>query len=131
MEITITTPALLFPAISLLLLAFTNRFLVLSQLVRSLYKDNKEQPERVTLMQIENLKRRLRLIRQMQVFGVFSFLMCSFSMFSLFLKALIWGEILFGVALVSLMMSLVLSLLEISISTRALSYELSDMEDRL
>lgn len=129
MEITITTPALLFPAISLLLLAFTNRFLVLAQLVRSLHKDNKKHPELVTGMQIDNLKVRLRLIRYMQVFGVVAFLFCSFSMFSLFVQALLVGEILFGVALLSLITSLILSLWEISISTRALRFELSHMEE--
>lgn len=128
MDITITTPALLFPAISLLLLAFTNRFLVLAQLVRTLYKDNKELPERVTALQIENLKKRLRLIRLMQVFGVMSFLFCSSSMFALFLNAVLIGEILFGVALIVLMVSLFLSLWEISISTQALRYALSDLE---
>ncbi len=127
MEISITTPALLFPAISLLLLAFTNRFLVLAQLVRSLHKDNKANPETVTALQINNLKVRLRLIRYMQVFGVVAFLLCSFSMFSLFLKNALFGEILFGLALVMLMLSLVFSLWEISISTRALRYELTDM----
>lgn len=130
MEITITTPALLFPAISLLLLAFTNRFLVLAQLVRSLHKDNKEHPERVTHMQIENLKTRLHLIRYMQVFGVSSFLICSFSMFSLFLNVLVLGEVFLGIALVSLIGALVLSLWEIAISTRALRYELADMVEQ-
>lgn len=131
MEITITTPALLFPAISLLLLAFTNRFLVLAQLVRSLHKNHKEHPEKVTRMQIDNLRLRLNLIRYMQVFGVISFLVCSSSMLSLFLKAIIVGEVLFGIALLSLIISLILSLWEVSISTKALRYELSDMADNL
>lgn len=129
MEISVTTPALLFPAISLLLLAFTNRFLVLAQLVRSLHKDNKEHPEVVTDMQISNLKERLRLIRSMQLFGVIAFLLCSFSMFSLFMKLITAGEILFGMALLSLIVSLLLSLWEVAISTRALRYELSSMSE--
>lgn len=45
MEISLTTPALLFPAISLLLLAYTNRFLTLAGLIRNLYKLYKEQPD--------------------------------------------------------------------------------------
>lgn len=130
MDITITTPALLFPAISLLLLAFTNRFLVLAQLVRSLHKDNKEHPEVVTDLQISNLKERLKLIRFMQVFGVTAFLLCSFSMFALFMKFILAGEILFGMALLSLITSLLLSLWEVAISTRALRYELSTMSKK-
>lgn len=130
MEITITTPALLFPAISLLLLAFTNRFLVLAQLVRTLVRDTKENPEEITNRQIENLKERLRLIRYMQVFGVLAFLLCSSSMFALFVKSIIAGEILFGAALLSLVVSLLLSLWEVSISTRALRYALSDLSSK-
>lgn len=81
-------------------------------------------------MQIENLKTRLHLIRYMQVFGVSSFLICSFSMFSLFLNVLVLGEVFLGIALVSLIGALVLSLWEIAISTRALRYELADMVEQ-
>ena len=71
-ELTLTTPALLFPAISLILLAYTNRFLSYAQLVRSLHEQHRQQPSRVTRAQIENLRRRLRLTRTMQALGVAS-----------------------------------------------------------
>ncbi len=129
MTLSITTPALLFPAISLLLLAYTNRFLVLAQLVRTLHKDHRADPQKVTTLQIDNLRLRLRLIRQMQLFGILAFLFCTLAMFSLFLQQTLVGELIFGMALLLLLISLGLSLWEISISTRALRYELSDIAD--
>jgi Protein of unknown function (DUF2721). len=45
MEINLTTPALLFPAISLLLLAYTSRFLALAALMRELHVRYKTQPD--------------------------------------------------------------------------------------
>ncbi|MGM0444046.1 MAG: DUF2721 domain-containing protein [Fibrobacterota bacterium] len=126
---TVTTPALLFPAISLLLLAYTNRFLVLAQLVRTLHEKEESRTKRIA-EQISNLRIRLRLIRYMQTLGVLAFLFCTLSMFALFLTGVIAGEILFGIALSCLLISLAFSLWEISISTKALSYELSDLHGR-
>ena len=47
MELSINTPALLFPAITLLMLAYTNRFLALASLVRSLHDEYNQAPLRV------------------------------------------------------------------------------------
>ena len=70
---TLTTPGLLFPAISLLLLAYTNRFLVLAQLIRELNAREGESIRPVVVAQITNLRKRIKLIRTMQVYGVGSF----------------------------------------------------------
>ncbi len=125
----ITTPALLFPAISLLLLAYTNRFLVLAQLIRQLHGARRMEEDNRHLIsrQIAGLRQRVVLIKQMQVFGVVSFLLCTASMFSLFLQLEILGEIFFGLSVLSLAISLIYSLYEVSISTNALSIVLEDM----
>ncbi|GHB68035.1 membrane protein [Psychrosphaera saromensis] len=125
---TLTTPALLFPAISLLLLAYTNRFLVLAQLIRGLNKRDNEGLELVVKRQISNLRTRLFLIRAMQSAGVLSFLLCTIAMFLIFVDMPFSGSILFGLSLTSLTASLVLSLFEVHISTRAIEIELESME---
>ena len=126
---TLTTPALLFPAISLLMLAYTNRFLVLAQLVRQLAEKEQHQTQEAIRGQIANLHLRLALIRNMQIAGVVSFLLCTLSMFALFVGQMLFGEVLFGVSLLSLTASLLISLYEISISTRALDLQLRGIND--
>ena len=128
--INITTPALLFPAISLLLLAYTNRFLAIATLIRSLNKAYKDDPKRDILGQIQNLRMRLNLIRNMQTFGIISFFLCVLSMFFIFWENLPVGSYMFGASLVALMVSLAISLRELHISTRALNLELGDMEKK-
>jgi hypothetical protein len=124
MEIEISTPALLFPAVSLLLLAYTNRFLATAQLIRMLsHKENKAE----VLGQIENLRRRLELTRWMQFFGVVSILLCTISMFGLFLGFGVVGKKIFGLSLITMCASLLLSLWEVTISTKALNMELESM----
>ncbi|MBI1192982.1 MAG: DUF2721 domain-containing protein [Bacteroidetes bacterium] len=125
---TLTTPALLFPAISLLLLAYTNRFLVVAQLIRSLSGSMDDTNRRTVHRQIATLKRRVYLIKVMQIFGVVSFLLCTVSMFLIFLQQLVWGSWLFGISILSLSISLVYSLYEISISTQALNIILDDLK---
>ncbi|RYD42479.1 MAG: DUF2721 domain-containing protein, partial [Verrucomicrobiaceae bacterium] len=80
MTLEVSTPALLFPAISLLFLSFTNRFLHLAALIRQLHKDWLERREDLLHAQIKNLQRRLTLIRLMQLFGAFSLFLCVISM---------------------------------------------------
>ena len=129
MQLTISTPALLFPAITLLLLAYTNRFLALATLIRGLHSKFKSDPTQSVLFgQIKNLRSRLTMIRYMQAFGVLSFVFTVICMFLLFQEYIFWANFTFGTSLISLLLSLVISLLEIQISTKALSLELSDME---
>ena len=128
MEITLTTPALLFPAISLLLLAYTNRFLAIATLIRQLHKSYLENPESVLKGQLKNLRKRLFLIRAMQLFGVISLLQCVLAMFFIYLEIGESGSVMFGISLVLLILSLLISVREIQLSTKALDLELSDME---
>lgn len=128
-ELTLTTPALLFPAISLILLAYTNRFLSYAQLVRSLHEQHRQQPSRVTRAQIENLRRRLRLTRTMQALGVASLFLCVVTMLLIYVGLQSLSAYVFGVALLCLIGSLGVSLHEVRISVRALEIHLHDMEE--
>lgn len=127
-ELTLTTPALLFSAVSLILLAYTNRFLAYAQVVRNLHADFQKNQNSVLLGQIRNLRRRLKLTQLMQVLGITSLLLCVFCMFLIYVHLLVFAEILFGIALVLLILSLAISIREIQISVKALDLHLSDME---
>ena len=128
MDLTLSTPALLFPAISLLLLAYTNRFLTLANLMRELYARYKANPDPKIKGQVNNLKYRIIIIRNMQIFGVASFFTCVLSMFSLFLGYTEAAEWIFGAALVFLLISLALSLRELQVSIDALLLHVSDID---
>ena len=126
---TLTTPALLFSAISLILLAYTNRFVAYTAVVRNLYKQYQDNPTSVLKGQINNLRKRLYLIRTMQIFGVASLFLCVVTMFLIFVGRQLVGAYMFGVALVLLCISLAISIREIQISVKALELHLSNMED--
>jgi len=127
-KITLATPALLFSAISLLLLAYTNRFLTIATLIRNLHAKYKEQPSKIILGQISNLRKRIYLIRNMQILGLSSLLLCVLCMFLVYIEKIIPAEWVFGISLVLLILSLLLSIREIMISVKALNIQLSDME---
>jgi peptidoglycan/LPS O-acetylase OafA/YrhL len=127
-QLNLTTPALLFSAISLLLLAYTNRFLTYANVVRSLHARFKENPNSLLIGQIQNLRKRLVLTRSMQLLGIGSLLLCVLCMFLIYIDLQLTAEIIFGVALVMLILSLAISVREIQISVRALDLHLSDME---
>ncbi|MCH8535516.1 MAG: DUF2721 domain-containing protein [Flavobacteriaceae bacterium] len=129
MEISLTTPALLFPAISLLLLAYTNRFLALAALIRNLQQRYKETKDNNIKAQISNLQKRVYLIKNMQLTGIASLLLCVVSMFAIYESWNTIGSLIFGVSLVLLMLSLIFSIIEIQISVKALNIQLSNMED--
>ncbi|MBN2522799.1 MAG: DUF2721 domain-containing protein [Bacteroidales bacterium] len=129
MKLSLATPALLFSAISLLLLAYTNRFLTIAQLVRNLHARYKENQSHIIFGQIQNLRRRIILIRNMQIFGIISLLLCVVCMFLLYIEWIAIAEIIFGIALLLLIASLGLSAREIQISVKALNLHLSDIEE--
>ena len=130
MELQLSTPALLFSAITLLMLAFTNRFLAIASLIRGLHKKFLENPEQMILVsQLENLKKRLNMIKNMQLFGVLSFLLCVICMFLIFQGYMMAANVVFISSMVALLISLGISLVEIQISTKALNLELADMEE--
>ncbi|MGL2963283.1 DUF2721 domain-containing protein [Flavobacterium sp. RSB2_4_14] len=131
MTLNIETPALLFSATSLILLAYTNRFLTIAQIVRGLKKNYDEKQNKSILIEIKNLNLRLTLIRYMQLFGVLSLFLSVFAMLLLFFEQQLVGIYLFGLSLLSLLISLGISFWEISISVKALRVHLSDLiEDK-
>ena len=130
MNITLTTPALLFPAISLLLLAYTNRFLAIATLIRGLHAQYKKEQNRLIFGQIKNLKLRLNLIKNMQTLGISSLFLCVLCMFLIYAEFVFFGKMIFGISLIMLMISLALSIWEILISVKALNIQLSDLSEK-
>jgi len=128
MEFSLTTPALLFPAISLLMLAYTNRFLTIATIIRNLHDRYKNEATDNLLGQIANLRHRIYLIRNMQIFGVLSLLFCVISMFALFAGWVLGGQWTFAMALILMMISMLLSLRELQISVGALDLLLVELE---
>lgn len=127
-ELTLITPTFLFSAISLLLLAYTNRFLSYAQLVRNLKDKYMNDHSAITHAQIMNLRKRLYLTRNMQLFGVGSLLLCVATMFFIYIGWQLISIYVFGVALVMLIVSLSLTVMEIRISAKSLEIYLSDMQ---
>lgn len=130
MTINIETPALLFSATSLILLAYTNRFLTIAQIIRNLKKNYDEDHSRSILLQIKNLNMRLTLIKYMQLFGVLSLFLSVFAMLLLYLQQAQIAIYLFGMSLLCLLLSLGISFWEISISVKALQLHLSDLSEK-
>jgi len=124
MNLNITDPAIMFSGISLLFLAYTNRYLALASVVRTLNNDLKNHDEQNRIQQIHNLRTRINLIKYMQAFGVLSFLFCIFSMLMLFIGKQFLGEVFFIISLVVMIISLFLSLTEILKSEQSLQIEL-------
>lgn len=131
MEMTITTPSLLFPAISLLMLAYTNRFVVLANVIRQLSNLENASSRDLVIRQIENLRIRMTVIRLMQASGVLSFVFCTLSMFSLLLGFHTAGIYLFAISLILLVLSLMFSFYEVNISTKAINIELEKFDEEL
>jgi peptidoglycan/LPS O-acetylase OafA/YrhL len=130
MEINLNTPALLFPAISLLLLAYTNRFLAIANVVRKLHDDYFQDKNReMALLQIRNFRKRLHYIRLMQGAGVFSFLLCVACMYSIYEGWTVIAKYVFAASLISLLFSLICSLIEIFLSMDALEVVLRHVEE--
>ena len=129
MELTITTPALLFPTVSLVLLAYTNRFLAVAALIRKLASQYHDKKDKNLADQIRNLRVRLRLIRDMQMLSIFCIFLSVLCMFFLFNGEQLVAKYFFVASLISLLLSLGLSLREIQISKRALAIQLRDIDD--
>ena len=129
MEINLTTPALLFPTVSLLMLAYTNRFLTIATIIRNLHDRYREDQNENLLGLIANLRFRVYLIRNMQIFGVLSLLMCVVSMFALFAGWIAAGKWSFAIALLLMIVSMLISLRELTISVGALDLLLTNLEE--
>lgn len=130
MTLEVSTPALLFPAISLLFLSYTNRFLHLSALIRSLHGDWLERGDALLRAQIENLRQRLGLIRAMQMLGAVSLFLCVVSMISVMANLSTLAVAAFGGALGLMALSLGCLIYEIWISGGALRIMLNAVEEQ-
>lgn len=128
-ELTLTTPALLFSAISLIMLAYTNRFLAYAAVIRNLHDKYLQQKDERLIKQIKNIKKRLYLTRSMQIAGISSLLLCVLTMFLIYIKQQTIAVWVFGFALVLLILSLMFLIIEIQISVKALEHHIKDIED--
>ena len=131
MEFTLTTPALLFSAISLLLLAYTNRFLALASLVRTMKSQYLLNRDDNLLAQMANLRKRIYLIRNMQGCGIISFFFCVLCMFLMYYQLIVLAQYVFGTSLLLLMISLYISFREIQLSANALKMELFSLKKEI
>ncbi|AXT52059.1 DUF2721 domain-containing protein [Aquimarina sp. BL5] len=129
MTLTMSIPALLFPAISLTMLAYNARYLAIAGLIRQLHKEYLTSPSKNTVLQIKNLRKRLWLIRNMQAIAIISFLTSVVTMFLLYVEENSLANLIFGISLFALMISLFLSFIEVQISTKALSIRLDRIEE--
>jgi hypothetical protein len=128
MELTLNTPAILFPTISLLLLAYTNRFVAIGNRIRTLHMQYKEKNNKLILIQIKILRLRIRLIRDLQVLGIVSFFLCVLTIILIFGNFMEAAKYVFTGSLILLMASFGLSAWEIILSTKALNIQLLDLE---
>lgn len=130
MEFNLQTPTLLFSAISLLMLAYTNRFVVIANLIRELYAQHSKEPTQITFDQLSNLRKRMRIIRNMQIFGGVSFFFSVLSLLMLFASLDTIAKLAFVTSIIMLLISLVLLILELQISVHALNIQLKDFDSK-
>ena len=132
MEFDLTTPALIFSTISLLLLAYTNRFLALAKLIRDLHAKAKQKgkKDKIIASQLSSLRTRVKLIRNMQFLAILSLFACVMSMFLLFFELQTAGEVVFALGLGLLLVSFIFSAIEINMSVNALKIQLSESVDQ-
>lgn len=123
-QLTLTTPSILFSAISLIMLAYTNRFLAYAQVIRNLKAEHENNPTAITQMQMDNLRKRLYITRSMQIFGVSSLLLCVVCTLLIYVGLQMAAVYTFGIALLLLVISLGLSIQELRISVKALELHL-------
>lgn len=128
MQLSLSIPALLFPAISLTMLAYNARYLAIAALIRQLHKEFEATAGSPLERQITQLRKRLSIIKNMQASAIVSFLLSAVSMFLIYVELNVWANIIFGISLIALMVSLFLSLIEVQLSTKALGIQLKNMQ---
>lgn len=126
----LTTPSLLFSAISLILLAYTNRFLSYASVVRALKEKHQQTHDPKDIAQIANLRKRLYLTRSMQILGILSLPLCVIAMFFIYVSWQVFAAWIFGIALLLLAASLCVCIWEINISVKALEIHLEDISSK-
>ena len=130
MELTLSIPALLFPAISLSMLAYNARYLAIAALIRQLHRQYREKATAKLGKQVRLLQRRLEIIKQMHAAAILSFLLSALSMLLIYVQWMFWANLFFGISLLALIVSLLLSFIDVQLSTRALGIQLSDMRGK-
>ncbi|MEM8999110.1 MAG: DUF2721 domain-containing protein [Bacteroidota bacterium] len=128
MQLNLSIPALLFPAISLTMLAYNARYLAIAALIRQLHGEFQKTQATPLKRQIESLRKRLNIIKNMQASAIISFLLAAVSMFLIYVEFTVWANVIFGISLIALMLSLLLSLIEVQLSTKALGIQLNNMD---
>tara|TARA_R110000796_G_scaffold37722_1_gene95031 strand:- start:73636 stop:74022 length:387 start_codon:yes stop_codon:yes gene_type:complete len=128
MELTLSIPALLFPAISLTMLAYNARYLAIAALIRQLHQKYQETESPSINLQVKKLRKRLSIIKNMQAVAILSFLLAVITMFLIYVQLDFFANLVFGISLLALMTSLILSFIEVQLSTKALSIQLKDLE---
>lgn len=128
MELSLSIPALLFPAISLTMLAYNARYLAIAALIRQLHQKYKETGSKSVGLQVKQLRTRLSIIKNMQATAIVSFLLAVITMSLIYVELSFWANLIFGLSLLALMLSLMLSFIEVQLSTKALSIQLKDIE---
>lgn len=126
-ELTLVTPSIMFSAVSLVMIAYTNRFLTYTQVIRTLAADYAANPSEKQVRQIENLRTRLHMIRLMQILGITSLFLCVISTFLIYIGLQMAAAWIFGIALLSMIISLAISIAEIQISVKALDIQLDNI----
>ena len=128
MNLTLSIPALLFPAISLTMLAYNARYLAIAALIRQLHKQYQETGASSVSLQVKKLSKRLTIIKNMQATAILSFLLAVITMSLIYVQLNFWANLVFGISLLALIISLVLSFIEVQLSTKALAIQLKDLE---
>lgn len=128
MDLTLGIPALLFPAISLTMLAYNARYLAIAALIRQLHQKYQETGSSSVSLQVKKLSKRLTIIKNMQAAAILSFLLAVITMSLIYVELDFWAHLVFGISLLALMISLILSLIEVQLSTKALAIQLKDLE---
>ena len=134
MVLDLTTSALLFPAIPLLMITFGTRFTVVSELIRKIHDeyaadiDLDDVRAKRMLGEISALKKRLWMIQINQTLSSLSFFFNLLPMFALYMGNQNLAKTIFGIALALLMLAVVLFIIEISIAVRSLNLQLSDLD---
>lgn len=128
MQLSLSIPALLFPAISLTMLAYNARYLAIAALIRQLHLKYQETESTTVGLQVKQLRKRLSIIKNMQAVAIISFLLAVITMFLIYIDLDFWANLIFVISLFALMVSLILSLIEVQLSTKALGIQLEDMD---
>lgn len=128
MQLSLSIPALLFPAISLSMLAYNARYLAIAALIRQLHQKYQETESTTVGLQVKQLRKRLSIIKNMQAVAIISFLLAVITMFLIYVELDFWANLVFGISLFALMVSLILSLIEVQLSTKALGIQLEDLD---